>query len=287
MGFSKKDNIEDHLPLKVIKTEGDMITDRRLIEAGGKALFTKAIDEALLDHQADMAVHSFKDVPAWLPDGLSLSCMPRREDVRDALISNKYHDFETLRKGAIIGTASLRRKAQLLRARPDLEIRLLRGNIDTRISKLDNGDYDAVVLAAAGLHRLGLKSRITQYLDTERFLPAATQGSLSIQCREGEIIDCLQSLDHKETRFQVMAERGVMQSLEASCRSAVAAYALIKDQTIDLVAEVLGVSGQKTWRQSRQFNMTTPEQAFLEGVALGEAIKTEAGGSLIWSDLDD
>jgi hydroxymethylbilane synthase len=287
MGLGIEGSIDDFLPLQIIKTEGDLITDRRLIEAGGKALFTKAIDEALLGHKADMAVHSFKDVPAHLPMGLDLTCIPRREDPKDALITKNAASLDRLKKGAIVGTASLRRKAQLLRARPDLEIRLLRGNIDTRLQKLDNGEFDAIVLAAAGLHRLGLKERITEYLDIERFLPAAAQGALSIQCREGDVIMGLDVLDHSDTRFQVMAERGAMQALEASCRSAVGAYGEIKDKTIILTAEILAENGQQSWRQTKQFLMTSPEEAFLEGLAVGEVLKASAGDKLVWSQFDN
>jgi len=276
-------DIETILPLKIIKTQGDMITDRRLIEAGGKALFTKSIDEALLNHEADLAVHSFKDVPAHLPPELDLICIPKREDPRDALITKEGGGLESLKLGAILGTASLRRQAQILRLRPDIEVKLLRGNIDTRLQRLDSGEFDAIILAAAGLHRLGLKGRIVDYLDTQTFLPAAAQGALSIQCRKGDQIMGLSALDHKETRISVMAERGALRALEASCRSAVGIYAEIKNQTINLTAEILAETGQSSWRQTKQFAMTSPDAAFEEGLALGEALKSIVGDRLVWS----
>lgn len=211
----------------LVVTTGDRIQDRPLSEVGGKGLFVKEIEEALLDGRAHLAVHSIKDVPGALPPGLSLVCIPERESPFDALVSARFASLETLPKGAKVGTSSLRRLVELRRARPDLEIVPLRGNVDTRLRKLDEGEYDAIVLANAGLRRLGLGHRATQLLSADECLPAIGQGALGIECREADSATraLLTKLHHEETARAVRAERGVLMELEGDCKTPIGAFA--------------------------------------------------------------
>jgi hydroxymethylbilane synthase len=210
---------------KQVVTTGDRIQDRPLSEVGGKGLFVKEIEEALLAGEAQLAVHSIKDVPAVLPDGLAIACIPAREDARDALLS-PHQTLAALPRGARVGTSSLRRRLALLRARPDLEILPLRGNVDTRLRKLDEGEFDAIVLAVSGLVRLGLAERITERLSTEVSLPAIGQGALGIECASADTLslELLRHVDDRETHYAVAAERGVMRALEGDCRTPIAAH---------------------------------------------------------------
>src|SRR5580693_10271718 len=194
--------------IEIIKTTGDKITDVPLAQVGGKGLFTKEIEEALLDGSADLAVHSLKDLPTELPAGLVLAAIPEREDPHDAMVGCSLAD---LRAGATVGTSSLRRAAQLRRLRPDLKVESVRGNVDTRLRKLDEGQYDAIVLAAAGLTRLGWSGRIAEFLEPEVMCPAVGQGALAVETRVGE--NACQALDHAPTRAAVTAERAVLSSL--------------------------------------------------------------------------
>ena len=210
-----------------VVTTGDKIQDRPLSEVGGKGLFVKEIEEALLDGRAQLAVHSIKDVPSELPPGLMLACIPPRVDPRDVLVSPKFGDLASLPSGAIVGTSSLRRSIALRRLRPDLEIRPLRGNVDTRLSKVDAGDYDAIVLAAAGLARLGLTDRVTDALAPEIFVPAVGQGALGIECREDDLEtrELLARVHDEESAICVEAERGVLRALVGDCKTPIAAHA--------------------------------------------------------------
>ncbi len=207
-------------------TEGDRILDRALNEIGGKGLFTKELEVALLDGRADLAVHSLKDVPMELPEGFALAAVLRREDPRDAFVSPRYASLEELPEGAVLGTSSLRRAAQIRRRHPRLQVRPLRGNLDTRLAKLDRGEYDAIVLAAAGLERLGLVERIRGLLAPSVCLPAAGQGALGIEVRSGrpELLRWLAPLSDHETWLHVSAERAVSRVLGGSCRVPLAAY---------------------------------------------------------------
>src|SRR6516225_7645392 len=198
--------------IEVIQTTGDKITDVALARVGTKGLFTKEIEEALLDGRADLAVHSLKDLPTELPDGLILAAVPPREDPRDALVGKKLAD---LQPGARVGTSSLRRSAQLRKVRPDLAIESIRGNLDTRLRKLDEGQYDAILLAAAGLKRLGWGDRIAEILPAEQMCPAVGQGALAIETRAG--FDGVKMLDHADTHIAVLAERGVLGALGGGC----------------------------------------------------------------------
>lgn len=227
------------IELNKIKTTGDKILDVPLAKVGGKGLFVKEIEEALLRGDADIAVHSMKDVPTDFPKGLHLAAITKREDPRDAFISQKakkntfkYQNFNDLQHGAIIGTSSLRRSCQLLNIRPDLKIEQLRGNLDTRLRKLDEGQFDAIILAVAGVKRLGWSDRITEIISTEISLPAIGQGAVGIECRVDDefINNIVAPLNHPETSVCVKAERAFLKRLEGGCQVPIAAYARIISQ---------------------------------------------------------
>ncbi|AKU98522.1 Porphobilinogen deaminase [Labilithrix luteola] len=209
-----------------VVTTGDKIQDRPLSEVGGKGLFVKEIEEALLSNRADIAVHSIKDVPGVLPDGLLIACIPAREDARDVLVCPRFGSLEGLPKGAKVGTSSLRRMVNLHAARPDLSILPMRGNVDTRLRKLEEGEFDAIVLARAGLVRLGLENRATAILPPEISLPAVGQGALGIECRadDAKTRALLAALHDEPTSRCVAAERGVLIALEGDCKTPIAAY---------------------------------------------------------------
>jgi hydroxymethylbilane synthase len=208
-------------------TQGDKILDTPLAKVGGKGLFVKELEVGMLEGDADIAVHSMKDVPVEFPDGLHLGVICQREDPRDAFVSNEHSDIKALPQGAIVGTSSLRRQCQLRSWRPDLQIKDLRGNVNTRLSKLDHSEYDAIILASAGLIRLGFKERIRQYLDTEISLPAVGQGAVGIECRvdDERINQLIAPLNHEQTRICVLAERAMNQRLEGGCQVPIAGYA--------------------------------------------------------------
>jgi hydroxymethylbilane synthase len=210
-----------------VTTTGDRVQDRLLSEIGGKGLFVKEIEEALLDGRADFAVHSLKDVPPELPPELTIGCFPAREDARDVLISKSGKGLRELPAGSVIGTSSLRRRVQLARVRPDLTVVMLRGNVDTRLRKCREGAVDAIILARAGLVRLGLASEVTEVLEPEVMLPAVGQGALGIEYRSADdrTRAALGALEHPDTKIAVSAERGVMRAVAGSCQLPVAAYA--------------------------------------------------------------
>ncbi len=231
-----------------IKTKGDIILDVPLAKVGGKGLFVKEIEDALLQGKADLAVHSMKDVPMFLPEGLILACIPEREVTEDLLLSVNYKDLDSLPQGAHVGTSSLRRQSQLLALRPDLRISALRGNVDTRLRKLMEGEYDAIVLAAAGVKRLGLSAPHMQHLDTKIFLPAVGQGALGIECHSErkDVIEALSFLEHRPTRVCVEAERSFLAKLEGGCQVPIAGHATLQaDDNLcvkGLVADVDGTN---------------------------------------------
>ncbi len=222
--------------LLVLKTKGDIILDVPLAKVGGKGLFVKEIEEALLDGRADIAVHSMKDVPMQLPQGLILAAIPEREILSDVFLSAKYKSLNDLPQGAILGTSSLRRQAQVLALRPDLEIRFLRGNVGTRLNKMIEGQYDAIVLASAGLKRLGLSAPYQEEMSPPAFLPAAGQGALGIEIRadDKKIADLIAFLDHKPTRICVEAERAFLTALEGGCQVPIAAHATLNSNGLSL-----------------------------------------------------
>lgn len=243
------DNVE--VELVKIKTQGDKILDVPLAKIGGKGLFVKELEEAMLAGSADLAVHSMKDVPMEFPQGLGLVAICEREDPTDAFVSNDYENVDSLPHGAIVGTASLRREAQLRAYRPDLEIRTLRGNVNTRLAKLDAGDYNAIVLASSGLKRLGFNDRIRYCLPDSVSLPAVGQGALGIECRldDAELISMLEPLDHRDSSDRVKAERALNRRLQGGCQVPIAAYALLEDDdTLWLRGLVGAVDGTQVFR---------------------------------------
>ena len=217
------------IAVTVIKTTGDIVTDRPLAEIGGKGLFTKEIDEALLGGAIDLAVHSMKDVPTILPEGMAIPCILPREDPRDAFLSRKASSLAELPSGAIVGTASLRRGAQILARRPDLKVVSFRGNVQTRLRKLDEGQVDATLLALAGLRRLGMADHATALMSPEDMLPAVAQGAIGIACRAGDsrVLHYLSALNDGESMVRVIAERAFLRVLDGSCRTPIAALAEI------------------------------------------------------------
>jgi hydroxymethylbilane synthase len=257
-------------------TSGDRIQDRPLAEIGGKGLFVKEIEEALLDGRADIAVHSIKDVPGLLPAGLHIACIPAREDARDVLVAPAHGTLDALPAGARVGTSSLRRLASLKAARPDLEIVSIRGNVDTRLRKLDSGEFDAIVLARAGLVRLGLAERATEVLSTEVSLPAVGQGALGIECRENDekVRARLAPLHDMETATCVAAERGVLIALGGDCRTPLGAFAERAGDAIRLRAFVANADGSAPRRAQREAPWPRNADAAHDlGLALGRQLR--------------
>jgi hydroxymethylbilane synthase len=253
--------------IEIVRTTGDRITDAPLAKVGGKGLFTKEIEEALLDGRADLAVHSLKDLPTELPDGLALAAVPRREDPYDALVGRKLADLPA---GARVGTSSPRRAAQLRRLRPDLAIESVRGNLDTRLRKLDEGQYDAIVLAAAGLKRLGWAARIAEILPPEIMCPAVGQGALAIETRSaGEGWDACVPLDHAETHSAVAAERTFLRALGGGCQVPIGAHAIVDGASVHLSGLVIAADGS----------------AAVQGEREGEAANAAQIGAALAADL--
>ena len=234
-----------NVELVPMTTKGDQILDTPLAKIGGKALFVKELEVAMLEDRADIAVHSMKDVPVEFPEGLMLHTICQREDPRDAFVSNKYQELETLPKGAIVGTSSLRRQCQIKSMRPDLDIRDLRGNVNTRLRKLDEEQYDAIILAAAGLIRLNMADRIKQYLPVSTLLPANGQGAVGIECRshDSRVHQLLSVLEHEETRIRVLAERAMNRTLQGGCQVPIGAYAEVENNTLHLKGLVGSLDG--------------------------------------------
>ena len=236
---------EEAVEIVVIRTTGDAIQDRALAEAGGKGLFTKELDAALIGGSIDIAVHSAKDLPTELPPEIALAGYLPREDVRDAFIARDGRPLAALRQGAVVGSASLRRGAQLRRLRPDLDVRLIRGNVETRLRRVAEGDFDATVLAMAGLNRLSLTDRVTEPLDDERFLPAVGQGAIAIAARAGDgaTAAMLAPILDRDTGAAVCCERAFLTVLDGSCRTPIAGHARILDGAIDFRGQLLAADG--------------------------------------------
>jgi hydroxymethylbilane synthase len=271
-------------PLVVITTTGDRVQDRRLLEIGGKQLFTKEIETALLNGDVDLAVHSMKDVPAEQPDGLAIAAIPAREDPRDVLVSVNYASLAALPQGARLGAASLRRQAQLLARRPDLALVLLRGNVDTRLRKLEAGDCDATVMALAGLNRLGLSHVVREVFDPVAMPPAPGQGALAIQARSADAgAAWLKRLNDSAAAVTVAAERGALEALEGSCRTAMGAHARLDGDRLTLVVEALSADGRERWRREAEVTLgaEATAEARAAGLVLGREIRDEAGDRLV------
>lgn len=271
---------------KVITTQGDKILDKPLPEIGGKGLFTQELEGELLSRAVHCAVHSLKDLPVENPAGLAIGCIPARAEVRDALISKNYFTLPTLPQQAVVGTSSLRRAAQLLAARPDLRTESLRGNVDTRLRKAMDGQYDAIILAGAGLTRLGLDKHVTEWLSLDVMLPAPGQGALAVQCRSNDqaTLDLLAALDDESTRRAVTAERAFLSGLGGGCAVPVAAFAQTADNArsqIRLTGLVISVDGKNAIKvtgegiDARQLGNELAQQAIQRGaneiLALSEA----------------
>ncbi len=254
-----------------MSTRGDKILDTPLAKVGGKALFVKELEIAMLEGKADIAVHSMKDVPMDFPNGLLLHSIVAREDPRDAFVSNQYQSISELPAGAIVGTSSLRRQCQIKAARSDLEIRDLRGNVGTRLGKLDDGTYDAIILAAAGLKRLNMPDRIASYIEAKEILPAAGQGAVGIECRtdDNDIHELLVPLQDRATTIRVAAERAMNRRLMGGCQVPIGAHATLSGQSLSLDGLVGAIDGSEILRQQTQGLVDNPEQL---GIELAESL---------------
>lgn len=266
--------------LKEIVTKGDEILNVTLSKVGGKGLFVKEIEQAMLNKEIDIAVHSMKDMPAVLPDGLVIGTIPEREDPRDVLISKENQSLRDLPAGAIVGTSSLRRKAQILNIRPDLEIKWIRGNIDTRLKKLETEEYDAIILAAAGLSRMGWKAEVvSEYLEPSDCIPAVGQGALAIECRKDdeEILQWLAKINCPKTNRAVQAERAFLNKIGGSCQVPVGGYAVINDENdVVLNAFVASDNGKTIFKET-----VVGKDAVTVGEEAGERLMERGAGKLI------
>ncbi|MCB1862520.1 MAG: hydroxymethylbilane synthase [Gammaproteobacteria bacterium] len=263
-----------------MSTQGDKILDTPLAKIGGKGLFVKELEQGMLNNRADIAVHSMKDVPVDLPDGLHLAVILEREDPRDAFVSNSYTSLAELPQGAVLGTSSLRRQCQLAELRPDLKIRSLRGNVNTRLSKLDDGKFDAIILAAAGLKRLGFKRRITAVLEPEQSLPAIGQGAIGIECRtdDGSVNALIAPLHNPETALCVTAERAMNNRLMGGCQVPIAGYALINHNRIYMRGLVGEPDGSRIIRSESSAPASDAEAL---GIALAEDLLGQGADQIL------
>lgn len=270
------------LTVELVKfvTQGDKILDTPLAKIGGKGLFVKELEAALLDGRADLAVHSMKDVPMALPEGLTLAVICEREDPLDAFVSNQFEKFADLPQGAKVGTSSLRRKSQILKQRPDLQIIDLRGNVGTRLGKLDDGQYDAIILASAGLKRLGLSERIRHCLAPDISLPAVGQGALGLECRaaDSEVLALIQPLLHQETDVCVRAERAFNAYLEGGCQVPIAGYAILQNGQIHIEGRVGSADGQTLLRAELTDEASNAQQL---GENLARNLLDQGAGELL------
>ena len=280
-----KDRLQQQYPdltveLVPMVTKGDVILDSPLAKIGGKGLFVKELENALLNKEADIAVHSMKDVPMQFPEGLGLAVICQREDPRDAFVSHSYRTFAELPQGAVVGTSSLRRQCQLKALRPDLDIRSLRGNVGTRLSKLDNGDYDAIILASAGLIRLGLADRIASFIDVEQSLPAAGQGAVGIECRtdDVQVHALLAPLADAETTYCVRAERAMNNHLQGGCQVPIGGYAVLQQGQLYLRALVGDIDGSRIIRAEGK---SAVENAEVLGVQIAEQLLAQGADKIL------
>lgn len=271
-----------HLTVTLVPmvSRGDQLLDSPLSKIGGKGLFVKELETALLTNAADIAVHSMKDVPMEFPEGLGLYCVCEREDPRDAFVSNTYASLEDLPHGSIVGTSSLRRQAQLLAQRPDLKINFLRGNVNTRLAKLDAGEYDAIILAAAGLIRLGFAERIRSSLDVSSSLPAGGQGAVGIECRSDDaaIHALLQPLHHADTAARVSAERALNKHLNGGCQVPIACYAVLEDEQLWLRGFVGQPDASALLRAEQRAHKDDAEAL---GIAVAKDLLAQGAGDIL------
>src|SRR5690554_3943869 len=271
-----------HLKVTLVPmvSRGDQLLDSPLSKIGGKGLFVKELETALLAKEADIAVHSMKDVPMAFPEGLGLYCVCEREDPRDAFVSNNYANLDELPQGSIVGTSSLRRQAQLLAQRPDLQINFLRGNVNTRLAKLDAGEYDAIILAAAGLLRLGFADRIRSSLDVSSNLPSGGQGAVGIECRSADkaIHELLKPLHHADTAYRVIAERALNKHLNGGCQVPIACYAVLEGDELWLRGFVGQPDASVLLYAERRAHKSEAEAL---GVAVAEDLLAQGAGEIL------
>ena len=272
-------------PIQILKTSGDQIKGE-LKDFGGKGLFTKELEEALLDGRIDVAVHSMKDVPTVGHEALSIMAVLARADVRDAFISKKYKTLDDLPNGALMGTASIRRRAQLSALRPDLKFCLLRGNVGTRLKKLEAGECDATLLACAGLRRLEQDSDITQAINIDVMLPAPAQGAIGIEGRKDDsrVQDLIAPLNDDATDLAITAERAFLRALDGSCRTPIAALAMLDGDSLSLRGQVLSKDGKFVWNDSQSQTTRTRSQADAFGFDMGQIMRAAIGDRVIWDE---
>ncbi|ABY69584.1 porphobilinogen deaminase [Actinobacillus pleuropneumoniae] len=280
-----KDELEKRFPelsveLVTMVTKGDVILDTPLAKIGGKGLFVKELELALLENRADIAVHSMKDVPMTFPEGLGLAVICEREDPRDAFVSNKYQNLDELPAGAVVGTSSLRRQCQLMAKYPHLEVKSLRGNVGTRLSKLDNGEYDAIILASAGLIRLGMPERIRSFISVEQSLPAAGQGAVGIETRvdDERVLNYLATLNHNPTACCVIAERAMNTRLQGGCQVPIGGFATLNGNEITLNALVGALDGSNIIRASGVADRENAEQL---GISVAEQLLAQGADKIL------
>lgn len=282
--YVKAELLRNHPNLTVelvpMSTQGDKILDTPLAKIGGKGLFVKELEQAMLEDRADIAVHSMKDVPVEFPDGLMLHTICPRENPQDAFVSNQFKSIDELPPCAVVGTSSLRRQCQLKALRPDLTVRDLRGNVNTRLAKLDNGEYAAIILAAAGLIRLGFEQRIAALMPVDTSLPANGQGAVGIECRsdDKEVQQLLSALEHRETRICVLAERAMNRKLQGGCQVPIGAYAVIENDTLWLRGLVGALDGSEIIRHQLRGPVAEAEQL---GVALAEHLLSQGADRIL------
>jgi hydroxymethylbilane synthase len=265
---------ECQIVLRGITTQGDRIIDKPLVDVGGKGLFIQEIENAMSEGRADIAVHSLKDMPMGMPEGFTIAAVPVREDPRDALVCNRYSTIESLPAGTIVGTSSLRRGAQLRELNPGVKVRVLRGNVNTRILRLDEGKYEAIVLAAAGLNRLGQNHRISAYLEPEVFLPAVGQGALALECRSEreDVIAMLAPLVHRPTLHAITAERAFSRALSGSCHTPLAGHAVFRGEQLWLRGLLANREGSEVMRGERTAELSPSSEDLSVADALGRAL---------------
>ena len=269
---------DDEVIIKEIKTKGDQVQDVRLSEVGGKGLFSTNIEKELQEKKIDIAVHALKDIPALETDGLRIDTFLERNDPREILISNNKKKLKELKFNSIIGTSSYRREFQIKKIRNDFNCKLIRGNVDTRIKKLNDGLYDAIILSCAGMKSLTIEDKITEFFSTQEIIPSAGQGIIALQCHkdDNEIISILDKINHKETSLRAYAERNVLKVLEGDCETAIGVHAMIEGDKIILEAELFSLDGLKRFYEKRSSKINNAKEL---GIEIGEVLKKKSNNS--------
>lgn len=268
----------DDIKIKKILTKGDQIKDQRLSEVGGKGLFSKNIEQELLEKKIDIAVHALKDMPALETDGLQTNCFLKRNDPREVIISRDGKNIKEIKTGALIGTSSFRREFQINKLRKDLKTKLIRGNVDTRIQKLNDGLYDAIILSLAGLSFLNLENKVSQIFSTDEIIPSAGQGIIALQCRsdDNHIKSLLEKINDKETAVRAISERNVLKVLEGDCETAVGVYSKLENERIILQAELFSLDGLQKFYESGSSDIKNSAEL---GFEIGKKLKSKSGNS--------